>query len=149
MNSANQISTLNLDTSQDSWIAPVQEFSNSDCPAKRWYLESIIARGYQQFFVLFDGLDYSQVSEASNGLRDMQTLRSSLSADSAAFPECVKTSSDHLLAAMDGFLGYGNARLNGNAPGADAQLQSGSNELSNFYTELARLDPTLSGVRLR
>lgn len=147
--SADAITQLPITTTDDTWLVAVQDFTRGDCPAKRWFTEIIQGRDYKRFFDLFNTLDFGQIAAATSTLREMQGLRGAFAADSATFPDCVKTASDHLLASMNGFIAYGNARLGGDMSNVDPQLQTGNNELTSFYTELARIEPTLSGVRLK
>lgn len=143
-----ELTALNLGDN-DAWITAVQDFSRAECPAKRWYNEIILGKDYKRFFTLFDALDYGQIGAANNSLREMQSLRGSFQADSTAFPACLKTVSDALLAAMDGFIGFGDARLRNDAANADAQLNAANNGLATFYSELGQLDASLSGIRLK
>lgn len=144
-----EIGKLTVTGGDTSWITSVQDFSRAECPAKRWYNEIILAKDYKRFFVLLDSLDFNQAGAATNSLREMQGLAGSFQADSAAFPECIKPASSALQAAMNAFVSGSNARLQGDAANADAQLQAASTGLANFSTELAKLDASLSGVRLR
>jgi hypothetical protein len=144
-----ELSTLNVSSADDTWIAAVQDFTRAECPAKRWYNEIILSKDYKRFFAVFDTLDLTQIGAATNSLREMQSLRGSFQADSAAFPECVKPASDALLASMDAFIAYGNAQINNDMANAGAQQQTATTELANFYSTLGSLDASLSGVRLR
>jgi hypothetical protein len=147
--SADAVTELNVATPEDSWISTVQDFTNSECPARRWYVEIIQGKAYPRFFELFKSLDFTQVGTANSMLREMQTLRASFQSDSATFPACVKAASDQLLTAMQGFIDYGSSRLNSDMGRADAALQTGNNALTSFYTELGRVEPTLGSVRFQ
>jgi len=147
-----ELDKLNLsatDDTDDTWITTVQDFTRAECPAKRWYNEIILGKDYKRFFTLFDALDLSQIGAATNSLREMQSLRGSFQADSAAFLECLKPASDALLAAMDAFIAYGNAQINNDTGNAGAQLQTATTQLANFYSALGALDSSLAGIRLR
>jgi len=144
-----ELDKLNVSGADDSWITAVQDFTRAECPAKRWYNEIILGRDYKRFFTLFDAIDYSQIGAATNSLREMQSLRGSFLADSAAYSECLKTASDALLASMDAFIAYGNAQIGNDPSTAGAQLQTATTQLANFYSELGTLDASLAGIRLR
>ncbi len=140
------VAALSLNAPQ-SWLQTVSDFTRGECPARRWFLESIEGRDYRRFFTLYRSIDFTQIAAAETILRDMQNFRSAFAADSAAFPECVKTASDHFLATLSGYIGYANNRLGNDMANADTQLRSGDSALANFYAEIARLDPQLSGIR--
>jgi hypothetical protein len=144
-----EIDKLNVTTAEDTWITTVQDFTRGECPAKRWYNEIILAKDYKRFFTVFDSIDYAQAGAATNSLREMQSLRGSFQADSAAFPECLKPASDALLVSMEGFIGFGNSRLQNDAANADSQLNTATTSLATFYGELSKLDGSLSGIRLK
>jgi hypothetical protein len=144
-----ELDKLSVSGGDSAWIGTVQDFTRGECAAKRWYNEIILGKDYKRFFALFDALDYNQIGAATSSLREMQGLRGSFQADSAAFPECLKTASDALLAAMEGFIGFGNSRLQGDAANADAQFNAANTSLATFYGELSKLDASLSGIRLK
>lgn len=144
-----ELDKLSVSGGDKAWITTVQDFTRGECPAKRWYNEIILGKDYKRFFTLFDSLDYTQIGAATNSLREMQGLRGSFQADSAAFPECLKPASDALLAAMDGFVGFGNSRLQNDMANADAQFNAANTSLATFYGELSKLDGSLSGIRLK
>lgn len=144
-----ELNKLSVSGGDSAWITTVQDFTRGECPAKRWYNEIILGKDYKRFFTLFDGIDYAQIGAATNSLREMQGLRGSFQADSAAFPECLKPSIDALLAAMDGFISFGNSRLQNDAANADAQFNAANTSLATFYGELSKVDGSLSGIRLK
>jgi hypothetical protein len=144
-----ELDKLAVSGGDNAWITTVQDFSRGECTAKRWYNEIILGRDYKRFFTLFDSLDYAQIGAATNSLREMQSLRGSFQADSATFPECLKTAGDALLLAMDGFISYGNSRLQDDMAQADAQFNAANTALATFYGELSKLDSSLSGIRLK
>lgn len=139
--------TLEGLTASQPWLQTVADFTRSDCPARRWFLEVVEGRDYRRFFSLYTSIDYSQIAGAQTILRDMQALRSAFASDSVAFPECVGTAATSFIAMMDGYLGFANNRLGGDIATADIQRMNGDTALANFYAEIGRLDPQLAGVR--
>lgn len=142
------------------WADGVRAFSGGDCPAQRWYLEIFVARDYNRFFSTFNAINFQvlDVAAVQESLRTMRSLRSSFATDNGvvgegtppppnAAPACAGQAVDHLLAAMDGYLGFTNAYLNNSLASAQPQLDTANSERAAFYLELGRLDPALANVR--
>src|SRR6185436_8590922 len=123
----------------------VRDFTNSDCPARRWYIQQFIVRDYQRYFTLLSSINIRTMtaSDLQQALLDLRTLGSSFKIDEANFPACVQTADTHYRASIDSALQAVNAALNGNMGAVNDLLVTATSEKTAFQTELKTLDPTI------
>lgn len=132
----------------------VANFTRSDCPARRWMTERLLAQDYERFFDVFQSIDWGAAGAAQQSLLEMRNFSSAFQADNGAqgetdpTPECLRQSRDQFQTALNGFLSYANNRLGGDIARADAEVQAAQTALANFYAGISALDPALAGVRL-
>lgn len=131
-----------------AWVQTVQDFTRGDCPAERWFIETMVIRDYQRFFRLVEDVSIQSkpLAETQNTLREMRNLQSAFETDSARFPECVKPASQHYLNGMKEFINTINTLLNGERPASDAHLQAARAQINEFFAEIATLSPNLAGA---
>ncbi|MBI5671109.1 MAG: hypothetical protein HZC41_24195 [Chloroflexi bacterium] len=131
-----------------AWVQTVQNFTRGDCPAERWFIETMVIRDYQRFFRLVEdvSIQNQSLAETQNTLREMRNLQSAFETDSAAFPECIKPASDHYLNGMKEFINTINTLLNGDRSASDAHLQAARAQINEFFAEIATLSPNLAGA---
>ncbi len=144
---ADAVAALNLDLGADAaWVQGVQDFTRGECPAERWFVETMVVRDYQRFFTLLGDVDFQNkpVTEIQATLREMRNLQSAFETDSGAFPECVKPASESYLGGMKEFINTINTLLNGNRAASDAHLQAARTAINSFFSQLAALDSNLA-----
>lgn len=144
---ADAVTALNLNPGTDiAWAQGVQDFTRADCPASRWFVETMIVRNYQRFFTLLGDVDFQNksVAEIQAVLLDMRGLQSAFETDGVAFPACVKPASDHFLSGMKEFINTINTLLNGDNAASEAHLQAARTAINGFFSELSALDDDLA-----
>ncbi len=141
-----ELQKLNVTVSED-WFTTVRDFTLSDCPVKRWFIEQFVVRDYKKFFEIMDAIDprTTTAGDLNADLITMRSLRSSLTADSPGFPDCVQPAVQHLSSGMDSLIQAINLGLGGDMNGMSNNLVTFQSEVTSFGTELDKLDSTLLG----
>lgn len=139
-----ELEKLGIQVSED-WFQKVRDFTRGDCPAKRWYIDQFIIRDYLRFFTVMGSVDIqsSSIADKQNALIEVNTLKSSMQTDSAGYPECTKTATDHFIKAMDEAVKGLNEGLNNNPSAMSAHLQAYISESGAFSSEMTRLEPSI------